>query len=51
MMMEVRFSETSVLVRATRRHNPKDGIVHNHGAEALKFDDMLCIQVNLEILK
>jgi hypothetical protein len=29
-------SETSVLARATRRHVPEDGILHNHRCENLK---------------
>jgi hypothetical protein len=31
-----RFSETSVLIRPTRRHIPEDGILHSHHRENLK---------------
>jgi hypothetical protein len=36
-MEDIRSSETSVLTRATRRHNPEDGIFHSHRHENLKF--------------
>jgi hypothetical protein len=37
MMMEVtRFSEMSVLTRATERHIPEDGILHSHCNENLE---------------
>jgi uncharacterized membrane protein len=32
----IRFSETSVLTRATRRNNPEDTILHSHRRENLK---------------
>jgi hypothetical protein len=36
MMEEIRSSEISVLIRATRRHIPEDGILHNHSRENFK---------------
>jgi phospholipid N-methyltransferase len=36
MMEPIRFSETSVLIRATLRHIPEDGILQNHRRENLK---------------
>jgi hypothetical protein len=33
MMEELHTSKTSVLTRATRRHIPVDGILHNHRRE------------------
>jgi hypothetical protein len=36
MMESIRFSETSVLTRVTRRHISEDGIFHSHGRENLK---------------
>jgi hypothetical protein len=36
MMVEKRFSETSVLIRATRRHITQYGILHSHRRENLK---------------
>jgi hypothetical protein len=35
-MVETRSSETSVHKRSTRRHIPKDGIIHSHCSEILK---------------
>jgi hypothetical protein len=35
-MDAIRSSETSVLARATRRHNPEDGILHSHRHGNLK---------------
>jgi hypothetical protein len=32
----MRFSETSVLTRATQRYIPEDGILHSHRRESLK---------------
>jgi hypothetical protein len=32
----IRFSETSVVTRATQRNNSEDGILHNHRRENLK---------------
>jgi hypothetical protein len=36
MMNMIRFSETSVLTRAIRRHTPEDGFLHSHLRENLK---------------
>jgi hypothetical protein len=36
MMEAISFSETSVLTRVTRRHNPEEGILHSHRCENLK---------------
>jgi hypothetical protein len=36
MMEELRSSETSALIRATRRNIPEDGIFHSHRRENLK---------------
>jgi hypothetical protein len=36
-MEETCSSETSVLTRATRRHIPEDGTLHNHSSENLKI--------------
>jgi hypothetical protein len=36
MMVAIRSSETSVLIRATRRDIPEDGILHSHRCETLK---------------
>jgi hypothetical protein len=36
MMEAIRFSETSVLTRATGRHIPEDDILHIHRCENLK---------------
>jgi hypothetical protein len=36
MMEAMRSSETSVLTRATQRHIPEDGILHNHRLGNLK---------------
>jgi hypothetical protein len=36
MMEAICFSETSVLSRASRRHNPEDDILHSHRRENLK---------------
>jgi hypothetical protein len=36
MMEAIRSSETSALIRATRRHTPEDGILHSHRRENLK---------------
>jgi hypothetical protein len=38
MMEAIRSSETSVLIRATQRHIPEDGILHNNRRETLKFN-------------
>jgi hypothetical protein len=35
-MEAIRFFETSVHTRPTRRHIPEDGILQNHGCENLK---------------
>jgi hypothetical protein len=37
MMEALRSSETSVLMRATRRDIPDDGILHSHRRENLKY--------------
>jgi hypothetical protein len=36
MMEAIRFSETSVIITATRRNIPEDGILHSHHRENLK---------------
>jgi hypothetical protein len=36
LMMEALSSETSILIRITRRHIPKDSILRNHRRENLK---------------
>jgi hypothetical protein len=36
MMEEIRFSETSVATRVTRRNIPEDGILYTHSRENLK---------------
>jgi hypothetical protein len=36
MMEAIRSSETSVLIRATQRHIPEDGILHSQPSENLK---------------
>jgi hypothetical protein len=38
LMEALRFFETSVLIRATRRKLPADGILHSHRRENLKSD-------------
>jgi hypothetical protein len=38
-MEAIHFTETSVLIRATRRRVPEDGIVHSHRRENLKSED------------
>jgi hypothetical protein len=35
-MKAIRFSETSILTRAARRHIPEDGILHSHRREKLR---------------
>jgi hypothetical protein len=35
-MEAIRYSETSALIRATRRHIPEDGTLHSHRRENLK---------------
>jgi hypothetical protein len=37
MMVEICSSETSVLIRATRRHIPEGGILHCHSRGLLKY--------------
>jgi hypothetical protein len=37
MMEDIFFSETSVRLRAARRHIPEDGILHSHRLQNLKF--------------
>jgi hypothetical protein len=37
MIEAIRFSETSVLTRATQRHIVEDGILHSHRRENLKY--------------
>jgi hypothetical protein len=36
-METIRYSETSVLTRATRRNISEDGILHSHSRERLKY--------------
>jgi hypothetical protein len=36
MMEAIRSAEPSILIRATRRYIPEDGILHNHRRENLK---------------
>jgi hypothetical protein len=43
MMEELSSSETSVFTRATRRHFPKDAILHSHRRENLKSYWLLVI--------
>jgi hypothetical protein len=37
MMEELRFSETSVLIKASQRNIPNDNIIHSHFRENLRF--------------
>jgi hypothetical protein len=36
MMEAIRYSETSVLTRATRHYSPEDGILHSHRRDNLR---------------
>jgi hypothetical protein len=45
MMEALCSSKTSVLTRLTRRNIPKDGILHSHSRETLKFYTALGISI------
>jgi hypothetical protein len=52
MIGAIRSSETSLLIRATRRNNPKDTILHSHRRENLKsYKDELLRDQSICVLR